>query len=464
MRSGAVRFFWVGCAALGLAACGNEPEGDASGVPARNEIGNTQGDGGGTDAGSQVGGDASHHAAPDTGARSDAAADTAVLGDAAADSSWCATKAVLDAHCTSCHRAGGVGPMPLTGYDDLLRPSTVDANASVYERMSARIHAPKSPMPPTGLLAPRDLAVLDAFIAARAPAPGEEDCANPMPVPEPTPWPTNCDATYQLLSHAPGQVDVPFVVPAGGEIHPQVPLDAPWGDEEVQAIAFRPITDNAAVLHHWILQDTSQTFLSGWAPGGTGSPPLPTDVGMYMPRGAGSLVLDMHYFNVVGGSTQSDRSGVEVCVLKKPNFRAHTASVFREFGSIGGSDLVLAPAGSLRHTETGSCTVKTTEPVHLLSISPHAHTYAVHMKFTVKKANGREITLYDQPFSFDAQGNHALPEPLVLETGDKVITACTYDNETGKNVRFGESTKDEMCFNFAGFYPMGALSCGARQL
>jgi hypothetical protein len=47
-----------------------------------------------------------------------------------------------------------------------------------------------------------------------------------------------------------------------------------------------------------------------------------------------------------------------------------------------------------------------------------------------------------------------------LETGDQVITTCTYDNDTDKAVRFGEDTSDEMCFNFASYYPMGALKCG----
>jgi len=356
--------------------------------------------------------------------------------------------------------------MPLSTYDDLLRTSTVDKSKKVYQRLGVRTHDVKSPMPPSGMLAPADLRLLDAFVAAGAPAPSAQSCADAgqsaLP-PEPA-WPSHCDGTYRFLAHAPGQVDAPYVVPANKEIHPQIAFDAPWGDQEVQAIAFRPITDNAKVLHHWILNATDKTFLSGWAPGGQGGSALPDDVGMYMPTGAGSMVLDIHYFNLGAGQSELDHSGVEVCVLNKEHFRPKTASVFRGFGSIGGSDYVLAPAASSNHDEQGVCNVNTTVPVTLLTSSAHAHRYAVHMKFSVLKADGREIVMHDRPFSFDAQLSYPLTPSVLLETGDRVVTTCTYSNDTNKNIRFGESTSDEMCFNFAVYYPKDALSCAGLTL
>lgn len=371
---------------------------------------------------------------------------------------WCELRRVLDTRCTACHRAGGVAPFSLESYDDLLQESSVEPGRKVYERIAVRIHDGRAPMPPTGMLDEAELSILDAYIAAGVPAPsGDEGCAS-QPDAEAS-WPEHCDATYRILAHAPESVDAPFVVPAGAEIHPKVTVDAPWGDREVQAIAFRPITDNAKVLHHWILNANDRSFLSGWAPGGTGGAPLPDDVGMYMPSGPASMFLDMHYFNLTGTSEEHDQSGVEVCVLEKANFRPHTAGVFRGFGSFGGSDLVLAPAGTLGHEEQGTCNVSASEPVHLLSASPHAHTYAVHMKFEVQKASGQHVMMYDRPFSFDAQGSYELPEQVVLQTGDQVLTTCTYDNDTTRSIRFGESTTDEMCFNFAAYYPRGALSC-----
>jgi hypothetical protein len=81
------------------------------------------------------------------------------------------------------------------------------------------------------------------------------------------------------------------------------------------------------------------------------------------------------------------------------------------------------------------------------------------MKFSVKKASGELITMHDAAFSFDEQQAYALTPPVQLVTGDKVITTCTYDNPTDHAVTFGENTENEMCFNFAAYYPKGALNC-----
>jgi hypothetical protein len=53
----------------------------------------------------------------------------------------------------------------------------------------------------------------------------------------------------------------------------------------------------------------------------------------------------------------------------------------------------------------------------------------------------------------------ALPTPITVQTGDVITTTCTYTNPTNQMVRFGENTGNEMCFNFALYYPKGALKC-----
>ena len=99
-----------------------------------------------------------------------------------------------------------------------------------------------------------------------------------------------------------------------------------------------------------------------------------------------------------------------------------------------------------------------------MSASPHAHKYASHMRFSVKKANGQEIVMHDAPFKFGEQGSYPLDPPVVVQAGDTITTTCTFDNDTNRNVTFGESTTNEMCFNFASYYPKGALSCGLGGL
>jgi hypothetical protein len=83
------------------------------------------------------------------------------------------------------------------------------------------------------------------------------------------------------------------------------------------------------------------------------------------------------------------------------------------------------------------------------------------MKFTVTKKGGGEIVMHDKDFAFGEQGTYPLEGgEVLLETGDVVKTTCYYTNDTSKNITFGESTTNEMCFNFALYWPKGALSCG----
>ena len=104
-------------------------------------------------------------------------------------------------------------------------------------------------------------------------------------------------------------------------------------------IANKPITDNAKVLHHWILY-SGMSFLTGWAPGDDDSKPMPSDVGMDMPTGARSLRLDMHYFNTGNPKTEQDRSGVALCVVKGSKLRPKSAAITMGLSVFGP---VLAP-------------------------------------------------------------------------------------------------------------------------
>jgi len=386
-------------------------------------------------------------------------------GSAGGSSLWCNVKAITDKSCVTCHDGKGTGGSPF----GLVTPADFVAES---KSVSARIHDKANPMPPRGLLPEADLKLIDQWLAAGAPAGDDATCKGSSPTKPSTGggndvdgWdPSKCDQIYEIRSHGPGGANEPYTVPVGAEIHPQVRIDAPWGDEKVQAIAFRPITDNQKVLHHWILNATPRTFLVGWAPGDEARPPFPLDVGMDMPSGKGSMVLDMHYYNTKGTKPEADRSGVEVCVLKQKNFRPKTAAVATSLASIGAGG-ILAPRGAQDKPTTGTCNVTAKQPVHLLTAAPHAHTYATHMKFVVKKKNGQEIVMHDQPFKCGEQGTYPLPGgEVIVETGDTITTTCVYTNNTNKDIRFGESTESEMCFNFALYYPKGALSCGGGLL
>ena len=264
-------------------------------------------------------------------------------------------------------------------------------------------------------------------------------------------WPADCEQHYSLTSHG-GTAGSKYVMPAGQEIHPQIMFDAPW-TSDVQAVAFRPITDNRRVLHHWILYGSDGSFITGWAPGADDTHnALPTDVGMYLPT-AGKLRLDMHYNNLPGTVDQEDGSGVEICVISTAaKFRANTAAVV---GLIGNP---IVPAQT-RVDNVTTCTVDTKMgSATLIAESPHMHTLGVHAKLELVQ-DGATRVLHDAPFNFDQQHSTPLEPRVTVKTGDKLIVTCTFQNDTDRVVTFGENTGDEMCFNFVAVYPKGGFAC-----
>jgi hypothetical protein len=420
----------------------------------------------GNDAGAPV-------VAVDTGVSAVVTPDASASVGGSVDTPWCKAKTVLEKRCTTCHDGKGSFGSPdkisFANIDHLQMVGT--AGAKYAQRIGVRIRATDKPMPPARNATEDELKTLEAWIAAGATGGANPTCTPPAGSDAGTPtvdagsdagmygeWPADCEKRYKVTAHAPNAT-TPFMVPAGQEIHPQVIFDAPWGNEDVQAIAMKPIIDNTKVLHHWIMYEQGGgAFLTGWAPGAEEAAPLPADVGMYIAKGPQSLRLDMHYFNLNGTTEQADASGVEICVVTKAKFRKNTASVFPSFGAFGDLLTGMVPANAVNHPTTGVCNVSTTQPVTLLTASPHAHTLARSMKFTAT-VGGKDIVMHDGAFVFEEQRSYALPQPIVLNTGDKITTTCVYTNPNNRNISFGENTGNEMCFNFAVYYPVGALSC-----
>ena len=68
------------------------------------------------------------------------------------------------------------------------------------------------------------------------------------------------------------------------------------------------------------------------------------------------------------------------------------------------------------------------------------------------------------PFVFDQQINYMLSPQYVLQPGETITTTCTFTNSTAGIVTFGQSTNQEMCYQFTLSYPYGALNNGVFSL
>lgn len=368
---------------------------------------------------------------------------------------FCGVLQVMAASCQQCHGEQLIGgaPMPLVSFEDFMKPAPSNAARKVYELVQERTHDQKRPMPPQGILPADKLAALDAWLQAGATQPSAACPVIEVPPTETTsqPWPpADCEDVYSLLAHDPVDKTKPYTIAGNSEEHPQISFDAPWGDDDVQLLATRPVTQNPELIHHWILWDAlERANLTFWAPG-AGGDELPPDVGLYMPKGPASLGLDMHYFNKNSAEPKQDQSGVELCITRK--FRPKTAAIYGLRGN--------ATVPAMQRVENAMpCTATTTSgDVHFLGITPHMHRLGVHAHLDLKRGSDPMQVIYDAPYNFEEQTLKPLND-VVVKTGDVLTTTCTYENDTNRDIVWGDATEDEMCFNWMRYYPRGGFTC-----
>jgi hypothetical protein len=306
-------------------------------------------------------------------------------------------------------------------------------------------------MPPAGVLSSEKLAPLEAWIKGGA-AQAQATCENTSVVMRRAPdesWPEDCEDIYTVVAHDKDDPSKPFEIPANEEVHPYILVDAPWGDDDVQLLATRPVTDNENAVHHWILWESKERInLTFWAPGATGDS-FPEDVGLYMPKGKASMALDMHYYNKNSDKPAYDRSGLEMCVTRKHR-RPKMATLYGLFGNAN-----VPPKQRVENST--SCTVK--GELHLIGVTPHMHHMGRRGYLSLQRGGTGPIeVLHDGPFSFEEQRLRPIEDTLVKE-GDVLTTRCTFENTSDRMITFGEDTEDEMCINWVRYYPKGGFTC-----
>lgn len=384
--------------------------------------------------------------------------------------------------CQGCHTAPPRfgAPMPLVSAADLTAPAVSDPSRKVRDLVALRTHDEANPMPPSGLLPDTDLAVLDVWLEAGAPA-GDTACdaVDAGPAPEPIGEDAlDCKVTQRFRAHAAGSTDGFHVPATAGNLYQCFTFASPFNGV-MQGTAWAPIIDDERVVHHWLLYRTKTpqvdggvtpcnmpmdaTVVAGWAPGGQNFV-MPEDVGLEFPPANEWLILQLHYHNVGALTDADDASGVGFCTTDTP--RAHDAGIFT-LGTLG----INIPAGTVGHLESGMCgsliTKGLAQPVHIIATFPHMHELGVSFRTDIMRGSndGPVENLIDVPhYSFDDQRMYPVDPPIEFRPGDAIRTTCRYDNPKPVAVRFGEKTEDEMCFNFAMLYPISLFTMGRSCL
>jgi hypothetical protein len=177
---------------------------------------------------------------------------------------------------------------------------------------------------------------------------------------------------------------------------------------------------------------------------------FPAGVAMHLTAGS-YINLNLHLFNVTDDPI-TGTSGVLVKVVDHAQVQNEADMVF------SGTLQLNIPSTNTPITQTGGCT--NSQPWHIFALWPHMHQTAVHQKWTYTPTGGAEITMLDDDYMFTEQKNYPIAE-TVIPQGSTIRTTCTYVNNTGHTLMFGESSNDEMCFTGMYRYPAGGslFSC-----
>jgi hypothetical protein len=168
---------------------------------------------------------------------------------------------------------------------------------------------------------------------------------------------------------------------------------------------------------------------------GTDPLALPAGVGIKLSAGQ-QLHLNLHLFN-----TSDEALNGETAVWVKT---ASAAPATLAEMVLAGPIAMEIPSNGQPYSVSGQCTA--TSPYTLFAVWPHMHKLGTQQKVELVRGTSATV-LHDQPFKFDEQSYFMMSPMTEVATGDAVRVTCTYVNNTGTTVTYGDGAASEMCFS-----------------
>jgi hypothetical protein len=175
---------------------------------------------------------------------------------------------------------------------------------------------------------------------------------------------------------------------------------------------------------------------------GTNDYTLPDGVAVKLHKGE-QLLINLHLFNVSDHEIEGT-SGTLVKTMTDDQIMHEAEAI------LAGPTSISVPPHSMNVVQSGPCTM--TADATLIALGAHAHMHANHIKVTVHSSIAGDVVIHDRDYSFDNQLIYLI-DPIQVKQGDKIETACTYDNTGDKEISFGDSSLAEMCFAGIVRYP-----------
>jgi len=244
-------------------------------------------------------------------------------------------------------------------------------------------------------------------------------------------------------------------------------LSALGVSKENHAVKIENIIDNQNFVHHMIIYaceanlDVNAPVYScenmpkgcehfqGWALGGS-TYWFPDKVGYRMGgQDKDNFILQVHYENMMGLKNQYDSSG----------FKIYLTPHLREFDSgtmiIGKLvNEIQIPPQMPRYTVSGQCNTTCIDDFYIFGYGFHMHLLGRAINTEIHRDGALLSNIEDKDFDFKRGGKKDINPYIHVKKYDIFKINCHY-NTMSKNVitNGGESTNDEMCFNFIKYYP-----------
>ena len=383
---------------------------------------------------------------------------------------------LLTAHCVECHRAGAVAPFALDGYAQAARRAQTLAHVTAEGIMPPwRAAEGFGAFRGQRHLSPRQVALIAAWAEAGAPRGRPED-ALPETVWADPEWRAGAPDMVLEMAEA-------FAVPAGGpDLYRYfvIPFDLAQG-RALTAVEFQP--GARSVVHHanvfvdysgrarrhdardpepgFSVFGTGDFFdysgeeeawgIGGWTPG-IDPYLLPEGHAMWLPKGAGDIVFEVHYHP--SGKAARDKSRIGL------HFGEGPVQHWVDGMVVGTQDLAIPPERDdyWRHVR-----MDIPAGIALIDILPHMHYLGAEAKAVATLPDGSQLPLIHIPeWDLRWQNIYAFREPVHLPAGSRIDGWFRFDNSSAnpynptlppKTVTWGWGSDEEMAEFWISFVP-----------
>jgi hypothetical protein len=383
---------------------------------------------------------------------------------------------ILQKHCQSCHRTGGIAPTAFDSYEQT-RLFASAIRRGVEEKSMPPWFADPSvgPFANDPSLSPGEIATLAAWAETDAPAGNERDAPAPrrwveswsiakpdliLTMPQPVFLPASGDVEYTCEiapTHFAGDrwVQMAEVLPRlRSNVHHAVvyirPPDSNWLRHAPVGTPFTASTlgdpeDRRGA--HWTDSDVLLVYAPGSSPD-----EWPANMAKFIPAGS-DLVFQMHY--TTNRHAAPDQTSIGLIFSKQPpEKRVLTLQLTNDHFLIppGDSNFRVEARGTLPNDAT------------LLSFMPHMHLRGKRFEYNIihrnQDSNGKPAYVIEPllrvNYHFHWQMSYRLAHARLLKAGTELQAVAWYDNseknphnpDPGATVRWGEQTYDEMMVGF----------------